>query len=81
LADLAGAFAHTLYFGFRHPDPRNRTPYPFSDAAANDGSEPIQFLGNLKSQFTTGDSQARAFVEEVVAAADACFPAPASGQS
>jgi hypothetical protein len=81
LADLAGAFAHTLYFGFRHPDPRNRTPYPFSDAAANDGSEPIQLLGNLKSQFTTGDSQARAFVEEVVAAADACFPAPASGQS
>jgi hypothetical protein len=81
LADLAGAFAHTLYFGFRHRDPRNRPPYPFSDAAAGDGSAATLLLGNLKSQFTTGDPVGRAFVEEVVAAADACFPAPVAGQS
>jgi hypothetical protein len=81
LADVAGAFAHTLHFGFRNRDPRNRLPHPFSDTAESDGSEATPLVGNLKSQFTTGDPRGRAFVEEVAAAADACFPAPALGQS
>jgi hypothetical protein len=73
---LDDAFAHTVHFTFHWADPiwSNTTRPRFFETLAPEifinGSE---LGGRLITQFATADPQGRAFVESVVAVADACF--------
>jgi hypothetical protein len=77
VAELANAFPHTIgFFQFHWNDPTFRNaavPYFIDETERNLTFAGAELRGRLATQFATADPMGMAFVQKVVAAADACF--------
>ncbi|MBI3198374.1 MAG: hypothetical protein HYZ40_12890 [Rhodospirillales bacterium] len=77
LKDLAAAFRHVVMsFTYQPRSFIKKNPsFSWEDAGRDEEGE-WTLRGRVSTQFTNNDSAAKAFVDTVVSAAEACFPKP-----